>query len=529
MSGAKSFNQSSKKKSIDDITQPLHGLLLCTTGFSSEENKLIKAKIEKLGGTFNKDLLSNTNFLIIKRINTDKVISAVENHIKLVKKEWIDENNFDKYLDYEKCTPGCFYGISLFLFGFNEKEIKDMKEQINQKDGKVFTNPDDADIIIVKSDSGYIDEEIEKMEKYKSKIVAQKWYYNCITKNEYKPIDEKEVLLNLDAIKNNYEKIITEIESGQNTKYKDLFIGKKFSIEGFRNETKSKIIDIITFCSGFYFDIIVKSTNYVIVPLTFDNIDLVQKKTNYLGIRPNIVNCNWILDSIKEGSLLSPALYKPIKPIDYQIYLSDIFKGETFCICKITYQKDKIKEIKEKILQNKGEYFDAGNSRDLKDYVNKFIIMNDGYPDIWNRLITENVEKKMGKIIISHRFLDECVEMKRIIECSDFFDSIPYPFAVPIEEFKNRYFYFPSNKFSLLEKLSYDHLIKTFGGNLDELNEKTTHIILKKEKINQRTRDDMIKNSNKNVKFIKEGYFTDYILQSGECDINNYQVKIKVE
>ena len=173
MSGAKSFNQSSQRKSIDGITQPLHGLLLCTTGFSSEENKLIKAKIEKLGGTFNKDLLSNTNFLIIKRINTDKVISAIENHIKLVKKEWIDENNFDKYLDYEKCTPGCFYGISLFLFGFNEKELKDMKEQINQKDGKVFTNPDDADIIIVKSDSGYIDEEIEKMEKYESKIVSQ--------------------------------------------------------------------------------------------------------------------------------------------------------------------------------------------------------------------------------------------------------------------------------------------------------------------------------------------------------------------
>ena len=37
----------------------------------------------------------------------------------------------------------------------------------------------------------------------------------------------------------------------------------------------------------------------------------------------------------------------------------------------------------------------------------------------------------------------------------------------------------------------------------------------------------MIKSSNKNVKFIKEGYFTDYILQSGKCDIDKYQVKIK--
>jgi len=142
--------------------------------------------------------------------------------------------------------------------------------------------------IIVKSDSGFIDEEIEKLEKYEKKIVTEKWYNNCIKKNEYKPIDEKEDLINLDNIKNNYEKIINEIESGKNKKYIDLFSGKKFSIEGFRNETKSKIIDIITFCSGLYIEIIVKSTNYIIVPLTFDNINLIQKKISFLGIRPNI-------------------------------------------------------------------------------------------------------------------------------------------------------------------------------------------------------------------------------------------------
>ena len=84
-------------------------------------------------------------------------------------------------------------------------------------------------------------------------------------------------------------------------------------------------------------------------------------------------------------------------------------------------------------------------------------------------------------------------------------------------------------QFSLKEILCYDHLIKTFGGNVDELNEKTTHILYNKKEISQTTRDKMIKNSNENVKFIKEGYFIDYILKSGACDINNYQVKIKVK
>ena len=539
MSGAKSFNPSSRKrKSTEDNNQPLHGFNVCTSGFSPIENKLIKTKIENLGGCFCDNLLSTTHYLIINKINTDKAITAVQYNIKLVTKEWIDENSSDKYLDHEKCTPGCFYGINLFLFGFNEEELKIMKLQISQKDGEIFNNADEADIIIVKSDSGYVDEEIEKLKKYHHKTVTEKWYEKCLTKNEYKKIDENEDLLNLEVIKNNYKKVITEIESGQNTKYINLFIGKIFGVQGFKNEIKNKIIEMISFCNGFYFDTILESTNYVIVPLTFDNINIIQNKANIFGIGPTIVTCNWLFNTIKEGILLPPDIYKPIKSFDIQktrtnnqkiLYLGDTFKGQSFSICNSTYKQDKINEIKEKIVQNMGEYYDSGNTKEIIDFKAKFIVLNDGYPETWNKLITENVDKQLGKIIISHRFLDECLRMRKIIECTDFFDSVPYPFAVPLEEFKNRYFYLPPNQFSLQERFCYDHLIETFGGNVDELSTKTTHILFKKEEISQRTRDKMIKGSNKNVKFIKEGYFTDYILQSGACDINKYQVKIKVK
>ena len=539
MSGAKSFNPSSRKrKSTEDNNQPLHGFNVCTSGFSPIENKLIKTKIENLGGCFCENLLSTTHYLIINKINTDKAITAVQYNIKLVTKEWIDENSSDKYLDYEKCTPGCFYGINLFLFGFNEEELKIMKLQISQKDGEIFNNADEADIIIVKSDSGYVDEEIEKLKKYHHKTVTEKWYEKCLTKNEYKKIDENEDLLNLEVIKNNYKKVITEIESGQNTKYINLFIGKIFGVQGFKNEIKNKIIEMISFCNGFYFDTILESTNYVIVPLTFDNINIIQNKANIFGIGPTIVTCNWLFNTIKEGILLPPDIYKPIKSFDIQktrtnnqkiLYLGDTFKGQSFSICNSTYKQDKINEIKEKIVQNMGEYYDSGNTKEIIDFKAKFIVLNDGYPETWNKLITENVDKQLGKIIISHRFLDECLRMRKIIECTDFFDSVPYPFAVPLEEFKNRYFYLPPNQFSLQERFCYDHLIETFGGNVDDLSEKTTHILFKKEEISQRTRDKMIKGSNKNVKCIKEGYFTDFILQSGACDINKYQVKIKVK
>ena len=511
-------------------------MIVCASGFSSTENKIIKSKIEKLGGTFNDNLLSSTHYLVINKINTDKAITAVKYNIKLVTKEWLDEKNPDKYLEQEKCKPGCFYGLNLFLFGFNEEEIQNMKNIIKQKNGDTCINGDEADVIIVKSNSGYIDEEIKNLKKYHNKTVSEKWFDTCVAKNEYKVIDEKKDLLNFEIINKNYKNVIDEIKSGQNTKYVNLFNGKIFGVQGFKKEIKLKLIEIISFCNGFYFETILESTNYVIVPLTFDNINLIQNKANIFGIGPIIVTCNWLFDSIKEGLLLPSDSYKPIKSIDLPknktnnqkiLYLGDIFKGQSFSICNNTYKQEKVNEIKEKIIQNMGEYFDVGNSREITDFKAKFIILNDGYPLFWNKLINENMEKQLGKVIISHRFIDECLRMRKIIECTDFFDSVPYPFAVPLEEFKKRCFYLPANQFSLQERFCYEHLIETFGGNVDDLNKKTTHILFKKEEISQRTIDKMIKESNKNVKFIKEGFFTDYILQSGKCEIDQYQVKIK--
>ncbi len=537
MSSGKNLKQSTKgQKKIDEKSDYLHGLIICASGFSPTENKIIKSKIEKLGGTFTDNLLASTHYLVINKINTDKAITAVQYNIKLVTKEWLEEKNSEKYLEEEKCKPGCFYGINIFLFGFNEEEEQNMKKIIRQKEGELINNAEESDVIIVKSNSGYIDEEIEKLKKYHNKTVSEKWYNTCISKNEYKYIDIKKDLLNFEIISKNYKNIIDEIKSGQNTKYMNLFLGKIFGIQGFKNEIKTKIIQIISFCNGFFFETILESTNYVIVPLTFDNINIIQNKINIFGLGPEIVTCNWLFDTIKKGSLLPPDSYKPIKSIDIQknrtnnqkiLYLGDTFKGQSFSICNNTYKQEKINEIKEKIIQNMGEYFDAGNSKEIIDYKAKFIILNDGYPITWNKLINDNVEKQLGKLIISHRFIDECLRMRKMIECTDFFDSVPYPFAVPLEEFKNRYFYLPPNQFSLQERFCYDHLIETFGGNVDELNNKTTHIVFKKEQISQKTIDKMIKSSNKNVKCIKEGYFADYILQSGRCDIDQYQVKIK--
>ena len=514
----------------------LRGLSICATGFSHIENEEFKRKIEKLGGKFVEDLLVSTHYLIVNKINSSKAICAMQNNIKLVTKDWLDEKNEEKYLKFENCKPGCFYGLSLFLFGFNEEEFDNMNKTINQRGGSVTNNMSDSDVIIIKSNSAYIDEEIEKFKKYRNKLITENWYNSCLETNEFQNIDENKDLFNLELITQNYSKIITDIENGENDKYDNLFLGKVFGIQGFNNEIKPKIIKLISFCNGFYFESILENTDYVIVPLTFDNSQLIQNKLNIFGVCPKIVTCNWLFDSIEKGKIISADLYKPIKSLDLpketisskKIFISGtLFKGQTFSIVNKTYKQSQVLELKEKIEGNMGEYFDSGNVINPGDFKAKYIILNDGFPEIWNKLIQENNNNGIGKIIISHRYIDECLRARKLIDFSDYFDSVPYPFKVPREEFKNKYFYLPMNQFNLQERLSYELLIETLGGNTDDLNKKTTHIVFRKEEISQHTKDKLIKGSNKDVKFISESYFIDYIINCGKCDINNYEIKIK--
>ena len=379
MKGAKSLSRSSKESKISvSKSDLLKGLSVCVSGFSNFENQELKRKIEKLGGKYLEDLLASTHYLIINKINSSKAICAMKNNIKLVTKEWLNEDDKEKFLQFENCKPGCFYGINLFLFGFNEDEFDNMNKTINQKGGYLTNNISDSDIIIIKSNSGYIDEEIEKFKKYNHKLVTENWFNSCLEKNEFKNIEENKNLLNIELINQNYTNIISDIESGHNDKYINLFRGKIFAIQGFKSDIKKKIIQLISFCNGFiFFESVMENTDYVIVPLTFDNSHLIQSKLNTFGQSPKIVTCNWLFDCIKKGEIINPDLYKPMKSIDIpketitskKVFISgNLFKGQTFSIVNITYSKEKILEIKEKIEENMGEYVDSGHTVNAADF-----------------------------------------------------------------------------------------------------------------------------------------------------------------
>ena len=68
---------------------------------------------------------------------------------------------------------------------------------------------------------------------------------------------------------------------------------------------------------------------------------------------------------------------------------------------------------------------------------------------------------------------------KNLRKTKDFFDSVPYPFAVPLEEFKKRCFYLPANQFSLQERFCYEHLIETLRKDNEEMKKENEEDLLK--------------------------------------------------
>ena len=65
----------------------------------------------------------------------------------------------------------------------------------------------------------------------------------------------------------------------------------------------------------------------------------------------------------------------------------------------------------------------------------KIIILNDGYLKEWNDFIEANHDYK--HLIVSHRYIDECIKRKKKVEFDDYLNLFPFSFKIPLSSFKN--------------------------------------------------------------------------------------------
>jgi hypothetical protein len=160
-----------------------------------------------------------------------------------------------------------------------------------------------------------------------------------------------------------------------------------------------------------------------------------------------VVTKQWLIDSVLAGKREDETFYIPanLNQINNSMSLSEtrfikkksanligtVFKGVVFSIITDSYSSKEVKEITNKIEGNGGSVV----SELIENNISKYMIMNDGYID-WKGFSLEKNEDK--KYIISHRFLDHCLNHKKVIRLKEekAMNLLPLPGSVPYKGFE---------------------------------------------------------------------------------------------
>ena len=477
--------------------------------------------------------------------------------IKIVTREWIDPTS-EKYLNPKECLIKCFEGVKFFLFGFDTAEtLPLMKKTIRANGGHIKSNYAKCDVILFKSGLLLSEQERNEFMQYESKIVTDEWYANCLHQNKFLPLDESKFNLNNDIISTRYNSLLDEVRQvedySDNKKY-NLFLGKIFYIApSFDKSTKNKISFAVSVYNGLVFNNVSPLINYIICLNKTDVNNITQEITDYSdNNQPQFVTYDFVFDSGNEGVILDAKKYKPFNSLksddDNEIededdddsssecdlnkenkkrkgkrkkaVLSTIFRDETFTIITETYTPEQIAELKEKIIQNSGTIIEKKGT----EKKGKHIVMNDGYAPLMTCLLNSLRGENETYWIVSHRFIDKCIEEQELVQLTDYLHLVPFNSAVPTESFANLEFFLYKGHFSINDTKSIEELIEILGGSID-LSPKTTHILVSKP-IKRKDFESLKKKSNSNIKLIKDDWFLEFLCSFTLPDESKFSVDI---
>lgn len=519
----------------------LTNIQICLTGFDDPDILLIKEKIESAGGIYSENLSKKTNYLISDKINTKKSLvtisqykqylyplqAAQDQRIKIVTKDWIYDENDDKYLNVKKTTIKCFHNLPVFIFGYDEStvEYQSIASKIEEFNGKIVYNTIEADVIIFKKGLFLSERELIEIEKCKDKIVIEDWVDSCINAKRFLDLNQSKFQLKHEILQNKFDELEQSILSLPN-KRSNLFGMLIFYISSdFDIETKVILTRAVSLGSGIIFSKITPLTTHIICSSNYDDY---KGETEYYNSSncPVRITVNWVFDALRDDYLKPYEDYRPvesfllsndpneqgIKRSQRQLVLSNIFINETFTIYKGTYIAEEYQTIKEKIIENSGKVIESNSDDFTKEINAKYIIMNDGYGILLNQLLPIVNSLQSNHVVISHRFLDICIEKRKIVDLSDYLTLFPFTFKVPhFQMIKNKIqIYVPSSYYSFSEKNSYESLIETLGGKVD-LNNQTTHVLLNKE-IKKKDLNKIKKRSNDDIHIVTDDWLIEFIL-----------------
>lgn len=363
----------------------------------------------------------------------------------------------------------CFQGLIICLFGYTEKKhLKALKEMIEKYQGilSLFEQniDENCDFIVVNPKLNLDNKKLNELEKFSNKMVIEEWLFDCYQNNKFIS-DLKLYKYKNNLFKSSLEVCEKEILKNYNSweEINGIFSEYIFYISPNLDKTlKNNIKKAIGLGKGIVFNTQTKLTTHVICN---SNTDVLQKD---IFKNQKLVVPKWVVDCLHQATILPYEDYKPansenismsqgIQTIKYEainrkIY-SSIFKKTSFSILMESYQENEIKEISDKILQHSGT-ITKFNLEDNSHKQSEFLILNDGYIRT-----TEVIQNKKNQILISHRYLDFCIEKKEKIniKVDSYFHLLPFGNQLPFSDFLTKVIYFYGFSFKdtdILERLA---------------------------------------------------------------------------
>lgn len=175
----------------------MRGLCICTAGFSPEQKKYIKERVEYMGGIYDGALRSATTHLIALNNINHKVMKAYNRNIPIMKIEWIDEvwarskesnvNGRDE--EFKKFMSPLFHNLKFTTSGMSKKEKEKIKELIELNGGVCAGAMEQGktNFVILSKPEG---EKFKHARQWKIPCVNPKWIFNCVNLKAVIPFEE---------------------------------------------------------------------------------------------------------------------------------------------------------------------------------------------------------------------------------------------------------------------------------------------------------------------------------------------------
>ncbi|CAG9332257.1 unnamed protein product [Blepharisma stoltei] len=163
-------------------------LVVCASGFTTQEKAKISENVTELGGKFEADLTQAAQVLIAKHYGTLKTQTSSDKNIPIVTIKWLDDSYRKKKFNdhFMRYKLNLFAGLKIWPYRIPKEKTR----AIQKKGGQIVENfsPDCFCVITANKNISYLQYCLPE-----TKIIPEEWLDECLKMNKW--IDPQTIVI----------------------------------------------------------------------------------------------------------------------------------------------------------------------------------------------------------------------------------------------------------------------------------------------------------------------------------------------